>query len=74
MKAFNIIHTYKHREGHLVTETINKATIFTEDSDTAIELFKDLNSTLEKYIQKDEDGFWRYAQNFKSIKAIEINL
>lgn len=74
MKAFNIIHTYKHKEGHLVTETINKAVIFAEDSDTAIEMFKDLSPKLGRYIQKDEDGFWGYGHNLNSIKAVEIDL
>lgn len=57
MKAFDIEYIWKHVQGHTVVEKINSnvGTIFAEDTDTAIEMFKNLNPLLGQYIRKDSD-------------------
>lgn len=83
MKAFDIKHTWKHVQGHTVVDKINNkiGTIFAEDSDNAIEMFKNLSPLLGQYIKKDSDGDWRYG-NYDDflkfgdkthiIKAVEL--
>lgn len=83
MKAFDIEYIWKHIQGHIVVEKVNNSvgTIFAEDADTAIEMFKNLNPLLGQHIKKDSDGDWRYGSyndflNFGDkthiIKAVEL--
>ena len=61
MKRFNIVHNWKHVQGHTVYDNFNKEPIFANDENEAMQMFIDLNPKLGRYIIKDSDGDYIYG-------------
>lgn len=81
MRAYRIFYYWKHVQGHDVTSEFTKKTgaIPAENTDDAIEKFKELNPDMGRHIKKNEKGYfygdfptWRYDNKPLEIKEVEL--